>query len=91
MTAKQFVKAKYPNARSEHHVTRGSESYYLIRNGSDAFLQKAAEWTDPENKRNPTTILEHVETGIPGLRENVGEFAEYLFFYAVYSLLTMMK
>jgi len=28
---------------------------------------------DPENKRKPTTIPEHIESAIPGLRENVEE------------------
>lgn len=49
-----------------------------------AILNNVATWTDPADKRSfleklaksenlhkPTTIAEHVETGIPGLRENV--------------------
>jgi broad specificity phosphatase PhoE len=28
---------------------------------------------EPENKRSPQTVKEHVESAIPGLRENVGE------------------
>lgn len=38
-----------------------------------AALQKIAEWTDNDVKRDPKTIGEHVEMGIPGLRENVGK------------------
>lgn len=49
-----------------------------------AILNNIATWTDPadkrafydqlthsDNMRKPTTVLQHVETGIPGLRENV--------------------
>lgn len=36
-----------------------------------AILDFAAKVTDPEKTRKPTTILEHVKTGIPGLRETV--------------------
>jgi hypothetical protein len=49
-----------------------------------AILNNIATWTDPadkrgfydqlthsENLRKPTTIGQHIETGIPGLRENV--------------------
>lgn len=35
-----------------------------------SFLKKAL---NPENKRRPQTILEHIKSGIPGLRETVGE------------------
>lgn len=31
----------------------------------------AGKALNPENKRKPETILEHIESGIPGLRENV--------------------
>ena len=36
-----------------------------------AALQKVAQWTDPAEKRRPTTLWQHIETGIPGLRQNV--------------------
>lgn len=36
-----------------------------------ALVQKVAEWTDPEDKRTPTSFKEHIEMGVPGLRENV--------------------
>ena len=36
-----------------------------------AILDFAAKATDPEKTRKPTTILEHIKTGIPGLRETV--------------------
>jgi hypothetical protein len=35
MTAKEFVKSKYPNARSERQVTGYNKSYYLIRLGRE--------------------------------------------------------
>jgi hypothetical protein len=37
MTAKQFVKSKYPNARCESHKVNGpcGERYYLIRDGRE--------------------------------------------------------
>lgn len=38
-----------------------------------AALQKIAEWSDEDVKRNPKTITEHLEMGIPGLRQNVPE------------------
>lgn len=34
-------------------------------------LSNIAQYTDPEDSRKPSSILEHVETGIPGLRKNV--------------------
>ncbi len=37
-----------------------------------AILQKIAEWQD-DKKRNPSTIGEHIESGIPILREDVPE------------------
>jgi hypothetical protein len=40
-----------------------------------AIVQKAATITDSK-KRNPKTILEHVKTGIPGLRQQVEEKRE---------------
>ena len=41
MTAKEFVKSKYPNARSESHVTGfPRKRYYLIRDGH-AFMYMA--------------------------------------------------
>lgn len=36
-------------------------------------LQKAAEWTDRAEKRNPTNLLQHIESGVPGLRQRVPE------------------
>ena len=33
MTAKEFVKEKYPNARSEKQSKNTKEVYYLIRDG----------------------------------------------------------
>ncbi len=36
-----------------------------------SIVQKAAEWTDTAKGRAPTTVLQHIETGIPGLRQNV--------------------
>lgn len=33
----------------------------------------AGKALNPENKRKPETMLEHIESGIPGLRENVPE------------------
>lgn len=36
-------------------------------------LQNIAKWIDPAEKRKPETIWEHIEMGIPGLRENVKE------------------
>lgn len=38
-----------------------------------ALLQKIAEWADPADKRNPTDLKEHIEMGLPGLRQNVPE------------------
>lgn len=38
-----------------------------------ALLSKISEWTDSGGKRNPETIGEHIEMGIPGLRQNVPE------------------
>lgn len=42
MTAKEFVKARYPNAISEKQVKgmiKGSqETYYLIRNGKNTYI-----------------------------------------------------
>lgn len=35
-------------------------------------VQKAAEWTDKGVTRKPQTVLEHVEMGVPGLRQRVG-------------------
>ena len=35
MTAKEFVKSKFPKARAESHKTNGGKKYWLIRNGSD--------------------------------------------------------
>jgi len=35
MTAKEFVKSKYPKAKKERHVTRDRRVYFLIRNGND--------------------------------------------------------
>lgn len=39
----------------------------------------AGKALNPENKRKPETILEHIESGIPGLRENVPEKVEKTF------------
>jgi len=36
-----------------------------------AGLSNIAQYTDPEEGRKPESMLEHIETGIPGLRENV--------------------
>ena len=36
-----------------------------------SLLQKIAEFTDTEDKRKPQDLKEHLEAGIPGLRENV--------------------
>lgn len=36
-----------------------------------AAVSNIAQWTDPSDTRKPGTIMEHVENGIPGLRENV--------------------
>lgn len=38
-----------------------------------SLLQKVAEWTDSAEKRVPKDLKEHVEMGIPGLRQNVTE------------------
>jgi hypothetical protein len=38
-----------------------------------AAVSNIAQWTDPAETRKPSTVLEHIETGIPGLRENVPE------------------
>ncbi len=38
---------------------------------SPTVLQKVAEWIDPEEKRVAKTILEHIESGIPLLREKL--------------------
>jgi len=40
-----------------------------------AGISNIAQWTDPAESRKPGSILESVETGIPGLRENVPEKA----------------
>lgn len=51
--------------------------YYLGELAKSTFdpilLQNVAKWMDPKEKRKPETIWEHIETGIPGLRENVKE------------------
>jgi hypothetical protein len=40
MTAKEFVKSKYPKARAEKQITGGNtnfgEAYWLIRNGRES-------------------------------------------------------
>ncbi|HXU25766.1 MAG TPA: hypothetical protein VN698_00935, partial [Bacteroidia bacterium] len=36
-----------------------------------SIVQKTAEITDKEDKRSPETFMQHIEAGIPGLRENV--------------------
>jgi hypothetical protein len=36
-----------------------------------SIVQKTAEWMDQSRKRKPTTVLQHIETGIPGLRKSV--------------------
>lgn len=38
-----------------------------------ALLSFIAQSTDPAEKRKPTTVLQHIETGIPGLREKVSQ------------------
>lgn len=36
-----------------------------------AAVQRVAEWTDPEQKRYPRTVMEHIKSGVPGFREQV--------------------
>lgn len=42
-----------------------------------SLLQNVAQWTDTGGKRKPETFKEHLEMGIPGLRENVSEKQDY--------------
>lgn len=42
-----------------------------------ALLQSIAKYTDDGTKRKPETIMEHLEMGIPGLREKVGAKHSY--------------
>ncbi len=37
MTAKEFVRSKYPKARAESHKENSGKVYWLIRNGSSYF------------------------------------------------------
>lgn len=45
MTAKEFVKSKYPKARSERHKITHGKTYWLIRDGN-AFMYMAEGETE---------------------------------------------
>jgi hypothetical protein len=57
-----------------HRASGGAVPYFgnfLKGLAVPQIVSKTAEMLDPEERRKPTTILEHIESGIPGLRENV--------------------
>jgi len=58
MTAEQFVKKHYPNARCEKQKTNGGESYYLIRDGRNTMYMasgktKSNAWSNAKKTIKP--------------------------------------